>query len=245
LPRLDKSRAVIVGVGRFHDPGLGDLPSVGPGAKALHALLTSDVPAFLPDATTAVTDGSRFEILDAVHDAAEKATDTLLLYYAGHGLLTSSGGLTLAASDTVHSRSFTAIPYDDVREALAMSPARRKALILDCCFSGRAIHSMGTVAELAEAMGTYVLTSASATRVAFAPSNKRYPEFTGVLLDILERGVEGGPELLDVETIYRTLSERLVSRGSPQPQRNSQGEARLALGVNHAADTVEGEADPL
>ncbi|MGW2090545.1 hypothetical protein [Streptomyces sp. NPDC001880] len=94
------------------------------------------------------------------------------------------------------------------------------------------------MAELAEALGTYVLTSASATRVAFAPSNKRYPEFTGVLLDILERGVEGGPELLDVETIYRTLRERLVRQGSPQPQRNSQDEARLALGVNHAADTV-------
>ncbi|MGT2525777.1 caspase family protein [Streptomyces nojiriensis] len=175
----------------------------------------------------------------AIHNAAEKATDTLLLYYAGHGLLTSSGSLNLAASDTEHDRSFTAIPYDDVRETLAKSRARRKALILDCCFSGRAVReSMGTVAELATATGTYVLSSTSSDRAAIAPQNKRYPDFTGMLIDILERGVKGGPELLDVQTIHHTLRERLASQGSPQPEMTSRGEARLALGLNHAADTV-------
>lgn len=239
LPSLDDSCAVVVSVGQFRDSELAALPSVIPGANAFQALLTSDVPAFLPDATTAVTNGSRLEILDAVHDAAEKATDTLLLYYAGHGLLTSSGELTLAASDTVHRRSFTAIPFDNVREALTTSPARRKALILDCCFSGRAVQgSMGTVAELAATTGTYVLSSTSATRLSLAPSNKSYPEFTGALIDTLNRGVIGGPELLDFQTIYQELSGRLISQGLPRPQMRIQGGARLALGVNHAADAV-------
>jgi hypothetical protein len=239
LPSLGNSCAVIVGVGRFRDSRLVNLPGVVRGAEALHALLTSDVPAFLPDTTIAVPDGSRLEVLNAVHDAAEKATDTLLLYYAGHGLLTSSGSFNLAASDAEYDRPFTAIPYDDVREALATSRARRKALILDCCFSGRAVQgSMGTVAELAAATGTYVLSSTSSARAAIASPSKRYPDFTGMLLDILERGVKGGPELLDVQTIYHTLRERLASQGSPQPEMTSRGGARLALGVNHAADDV-------
>ena len=239
LPRLDNSCAVIVGVGRFRDSVLVNLPGVTPGAQALQALLTSDVPAFRPDATVAVLDGSRLEVLDAIHNAAEKATDTLLLYYAGHGLLTSSGGFNLAASDTVYDRPFTAIPYDDVREALAVSPARRKAFILDCCFSGRAVHeSMGTVAELAAATGTYVLSSTSSTRAAIASPSKLYPDFTGMLIDILERGVKGAPELLDVQTIYHILRERLADQGAPQPMMTSRGGARLALGLNHAADAV-------
>jgi hypothetical protein len=237
LPRLDDSCAVIVGVGQFRDSNLATLPSVVSGAYALRDLLTADVPAFLIPATTTMTDCSRLEILDAVHNAAEEATDTLLLYYAGHGLLTPSGELTLAASDTVHSRSFTAVPYDELRQALAMSRARRKALILDCCFSGRALEgAMGPVAELAATTGTFVMSSTSATRAALAPSNKSYTEFTGELINILKRGIRGGPELLDVQTIYRELKGRLDSQGSPQPEMSSRGGARLALGVNHAAD---------
>ncbi|MFE7046342.1 caspase domain-containing protein [Streptomyces atratus] len=239
MPSLDHSCAVIVGVGRFRDPRLVNLPGVVHGAEALYSLLTSDVPTFRPDATVAVPDGSRLEVLNAIHNAAQKATDTFLLYYAGHGLLTSSGGFNLAASDTEWDRPFTAIPYDDVREALAMSGARRKALVLDCCFSGRAVQgSMGTVAELAAASGTYVLSSTSSARAAIASPSKRYPDFTGMLLDVLERGVEGGPEVLDVQTVYHALKERLASQGSPQPEMTSRGDARLALGLNHAAGAV-------
>lgn len=97
---------------------------------------------------------------------------------------------------------------------------------------------MGTVAELAAATGTYVLSSTSSARAAIASPNKRYPDFTGMLLDILERGAEGGPELLDIQTIHHTLRERLASQGSPQPEMTSRGEVRLALGLNRAADAV-------
>ncbi|MGX1886528.1 caspase family protein [Streptomyces sp. NPDC055287] len=235
LPRLDSSRAVIVGAGNYSDLDLMDLPSVVPGAQALHALLTTDAPAFLPDSTVAVMNGTRSDVLSAVHDATEEATDTLLLYYAGHGLLTSSGELTLAATDTQHHRPFTAIPYDEVRELLARSPARRKAVILDCCFAGRAF-AMGTVAELAAATGTYVLTSSSANRAAMAPPDKQYPDFTGALIDILERGVKGGPEVLDLQTIFHVLQERLTIEGSSRPRMMVEGGVRLSLGLNHASD---------
>ncbi|MFE7785765.1 hypothetical protein [Streptomyces nigrescens] len=138
-----------------------------------------------------------------------------------------------------YDRPFTAIPYDDVREALAMSPARRQVLILDCCFSGRAVQeSMGTVAEFAATTGTYVLSSTSSTRAAIASLGKLYPDFTGMLIDILERGVKGAPELLDIRTIYHTLRERLAGQGAPQPKMTSRGGVPLALGLSHAADAV-------
>ncbi|MEU9862502.1 caspase family protein [Streptomyces sp. NPDC047971] len=244
LPRLDTSRAVVVGVGRFRDAQLQNLPGVVPGAEAVGALLTSVGPAFLRSATTEVHDGSRLDVLGAVHDAAEEATDTLLLYYAGHGLLSASGSLMLATGDTVYDRPFTAVDYDGVREAFAMSRARRKALILDCCFSGLAMEgSMGTVAELAAATGTYVLSATSSVRAAIASPTRRYPDFTGVLIDILDRGIEDGPALLDLRTLSHELRHRLASQGSPQPQMTSQGEARLALGLNRASRTTLGPAD--
>ncbi|MEV5970400.1 caspase family protein [Streptomyces sp. NPDC051921] len=233
LPYLNGSRAVIVGAGRYRDADLTDLPTVAPGAEALHTLLTTDAPAFLPDATVAVMNGTRDDVLSAVHEAAEEATDTFLLYYAGHGLLTSSGALTLAAADTAYGRPYSAIPYDEVRTMFAKSPARRKAVILDCCFAGRAM-AMGTAAELAAATGTYVLASASADRAALAPPDKDHPVFTGTLIDILERGVEGGPAVLDLQTVFDSLSERMKIQGSPRPQMMAQGKVRLALGPNHA-----------
>ncbi|MFJ4533709.1 hypothetical protein [Streptomyces nigrescens] len=94
------------------------------------------------------------------------------------------------------------------------------------------------MAELAATTGTYVLSSTSSTRAAIASLGKLYPDFTGMLIDILERGVKGAPELLDIRTIYHTLRERLAGQGAPQPKMRSRGGVPLALGLSHAADAV-------
>ncbi|MFI9310990.1 caspase domain-containing protein [Streptomyces triculaminicus] len=236
LPDPDRSKAVLIGIGRFTDPQLSDLPTVVPGTRALHRLLATEPEAALPTATI-VSNGHRREILDTLYDAAETATDTLLLYYGGHGLLARSGELTLAATDTNPDRPFSSVPYNDVREVLALSRARRKVLILDCCFAGRAVQeAMGPLSGLAEVSGACLICSTSATGVSLAPANQPYPAFTGALLDILQVGVEGGPKLLDLSTIVLALKERMGAQGLPRPSVRRNGQIHLALGWNHASD---------
>jgi hypothetical protein len=112
-----------------------------------------------------------------------------MLYFAGHGLISSGGELLLATSNTRPEADYTAVRFDDIRRLLATAPSRRTLVVLDCCFSGRAISDvMAHPSDLAHMGGTYVLTSTPANSVAFAPSNNRYPVFTESLIDVLLNG---------------------------------------------------------
>ncbi|WSJ08715.1 caspase family protein [Streptomyces phaeochromogenes] len=172
-----------------------------------------------------------------VREAASQATDTLLVYYAGHGLLDSSGQLHLAVAESdpasVHD---TAIPYEWIRHAVQRSPASRRIVILDCCYSARAFGPQsGNVVDLAEVDGTYVLAAAAETALAQAPPGDPLTAFTAALTEVLRTGVEGAPELLDLDTVFDRLRALLRSRGRPEPQslgRNQVG--RLAFAHNAA-----------
>ena len=83
---------------------------------------------------------------EAVSDAARQAEDILVIYYVGHGLVSPAGDLFLAAGQTnsrPHRLAHTAFPYRTLRQYAIESRARLKIVILDCCFSGRAIGTLG------------------------------------------------------------------------------------------------------
>jgi hypothetical protein len=70
-------------------------------------------------------------LIDPVHDAAQQAEDTLVIYYAGHGLVHPRRlGLLLATVGSRPGRTHTAAPFDQVRDCLIDSPAPRKVVIL-------------------------------------------------------------------------------------------------------------------
>lgn len=74
--------------------------------------------------------------LDQVLSAAS-ATDSVFIYFAGHGKTDRVGRLCLAArntkSDVLHG---TSLHLDSMKAMLDNSPARRIILVMDCCFSG-------------------------------------------------------------------------------------------------------------
>ena len=80
---------------------------------------------------------------------------------------------------------YTTIQYGQVRDLLLDSRADRKIVILDCCYSGRALGQMGNAAEKiateASAEGTYVLAAAAENKAAIAPPGERFTAFTGEL----------------------------------------------------------------
>ncbi|MFJ9692215.1 tetratricopeptide repeat protein [Kitasatospora sp. NPDC101183] len=158
--------------------------------------------------------------------AAAAAEDVLLVYYSGHGLIGSKKGeLYLALSETDQKMpSLTACSLDVVREAFQATPARLRVLILDCCFSGRAVAgglsgSSAPVAEQLEIAGAYTLVSSPPNSPSHFEEGKRHTAFTGELLRALRNGVEqSGPEGVSLGALYPHLQLELRSRGWPEPQ---------------------------
>ena len=234
LAEPGQSRAVLVGVSSYQH--LEVLNAVANNLTDLAGELTAEnvwgLPAdncvVVPDPKTAS------EMLDPLEFAAQAATDTLLFYFAGHGLAPLAGSnLYLALPGSVKERMYTAVPYDHVREAMLRSRASRRVVILDCCYSGLALGQMGdptdVLANEASAVGTFVLAAAAENRTAQAPA-WRNTAFTAELLETIRHGIPDKGPLLELNTIYRHLDQSLRAKNLPRPQardRNTGGEVAL------------------
>jgi uncharacterized caspase-like protein len=263
LPDRSGSRAVLIGVAEYRE--LEALPSVGANLTQLSALFQDPSRWGLPASNClGLRNPSSSEVVcDALEAAAAEVTDTLVFYYAGHGLIDADATdeeLYLALPDSRPNSAYrTGLPYSWVRrELLKAKKARRRVVILDCCYSGRALtQRMGTQGEdtirrLLDIDGTCVLTATARTRTALAPPDEALTAFTGELVEALTTGIPDGPELLDVDTLYQYVWQRLLAKERPRPQKAQTGFAgRIALSRNpahrafllHEVDRVEAERD--
>ena len=239
-PRLaDPARSRIVLIGtpahRHADDRLPDVPAVANNITDLAAVFTDpDLGGFdTGHCVTAPAGIGLDELGEVLHDAAAHAPDLLLIYYAGHGLLDRRGLLHLALAGTHPDRlGFTALPYETLRAVCLDSDAASKVVILDSCFSGRAIGQTlagdnQQVLEQLEAAGTYTLTSAPANRTALILPGERHTAFTGRLLHLLRDGDPQSGPVLSIGEIYRQLRSRLHAEGLPTPQQRGTATADL------------------
>ncbi|MEU3601431.1 PQQ-binding-like beta-propeller repeat protein [Streptomyces sp. NPDC006798] len=239
------SRAVLVGTHDYRH--LPRLPAVERSTAALSEVLGHPRVWGLPAAhrTLLPQPADARTVIDALEEAAGAATDTLLVYYAGHGLIDRHNNeLVLTLPGTRPDRPDTGLRYEYVRRAVldARVTARRKVVVLDCCYSGLAMSGemasapLGSrIADHALIEGTFLLTATAETVKALAPPGEPYTAFTGELITVLATGVEDGPAQLDMETVYRETHRRLTARGRPAPQqRNRNFGARIALAHNTA-----------
>jgi Tol biopolymer transport system component len=240
LPDPGRSRAVLIGASTYRH--LTDLPAVGNNLSGFRDVLVAPALGGLPaDNCTVVAEPTTpVEIYRALRTNAAAAEDTLLVYFAGHGRTGSRNELWLCLPDTDPDElPYSAWPYDELRRVVADSPATKKVVILDCCFSGRALADQAgdeeTILGQVGIAGTYLLTATAANAVALAPPGERYTAFTGTLLGLLNEGIPEGPELLTFAQIYPRLQYILTSRQLPRPrQQGSDTIAYLALTRNLA-----------
>lgn len=247
----DQSWVVLVGTGSYSRPDLPGLPAVVNNLSDFRAVLTDpQLGGLHPEHCIVIPDPSALPALGVeLARVANQTKDTLIVYYAGHGLLDDRGGLFLALRDTDPDHvAFTALPFAWVREAIADSPARNRILILDCCFSGRAIEAMATSSALVsgqiEIAGAYTLTSAPANEPARAPADARHTAFTAELLNILQCGIENDHEGLSLGEIYLELRRAHLARGLPSPQQRTTATVdRFALVRNavHVGGQLSGQ----
>lgn len=223
---LNGSHALLLGASAFKHPGILPVPAAANSLRAMKAMLTD--PALGGWPSTQVTAEQPPNAVDAVRRIrrlAQQTTGTLLLYYVGHGHISSSGELILTVHDTdPEDADLTGIEYSRVKSALLGSPAAVKIVILDCCYSGRAIEALGsdTVSNAVAARGVYTLTAAD-LEVAHVPplaEQSAVPtSFTGQLLELVRTGLPGESPWLTLDTIYPHLAARLRHAGLPAPNR--------------------------
>jgi hypothetical protein len=253
LPDPKQSRAILLGTSHYQDPNLPDLPAVANNlidlANALTepgGLLSASVCTVLLDLPNVPTLGRQ------LRRVAAEASDLLLVYYAGHGLIGSDGyELYLALRESEFDDPlYSALPFDILRRTIRNSPARTRVLILDCCFSGRAIEDVMAEPDSAlmgqlEVAGTVLLAATPPNVPAMAPTGARNTAFTGALLSAFRDGIPGGPEFLTLDALYRSAVRTAQVSGLPKPQRRGTATAdQLALARNPRSGTP-GSAVPL
>ena len=123
------------------------------------------------------------ELGKVLAEAAEQATDVLLVYYSGHGFADQSDDgiellLPLPGTD-YDEMSLTALHYLEIRRKFRRSRAKLKILIVDCCFSGLAIGTplsgVGIPADdVIEIHGAAILASSSEMYRSLSPENAVY-----------------------------------------------------------------------
>ncbi|HEY3609342.1 MAG TPA: type I methionyl aminopeptidase [Pseudonocardiaceae bacterium] len=244
MPDPVTSRAWLIGTSTHADePDLPWLPSVANNLPDLAGVFTDPRWWGLPAANcVSLLDPKRpIEVIRSLRQTAAAARDTLLIYFSGHGLLGHDGSLFLALNETSSDREllkYTALAVEDIHNAMRDSPAMNKILILDCCYSGRAIAAMtdtqSAVTAALTIRGAVTLTAAPATKAAIAPPGLRNTAFTGALLTVLRDGLVDGPELLTMDLIYEQVRSHLTAGRYPLPQMQSVNTAsRLPLVHNN------------
>jgi hypothetical protein len=228
----EDTRVVLVGASRFLlDPiHLPELPAVARNVEDLERVLADPQVVGIPSENIVVLLNERTpgDVVPRVADEARKAVDTFIFYYSGHGIVGKRriGNLYLATETTTDENAEfgNAIPFEDIRAAISESTARKKILILDCCYSGRALPgAMGSEESVQQANlgleGTYSIASAPANKVAIAPEGAKYTAFTGELLQILANGLDNGKEALTISDIYDHIRDQFRRRSNlPIPQ---------------------------
>ncbi|WP_198028901.1 CHASE3 domain-containing protein [Actinoplanes sp. N902-109] len=241
------AKVLLLGTGRHLPVADSRLPGVPAVETTLYDLKKTLVDRCkLPDEsiTIKLNPASVEEIGAAVADATRSAVDLLVVYYVGHGVLTASGQLHLATSGTRavgDHVSYTALPYGVVGNLIRRSQATHRVVILDCCFSARALDGPSglgepdDVADQTQIPGGFVLTSASRYEASLAPMGSRHTAFSGALMRLLRDGDPTYPATWAMGSLTRGLVRAMEDRHLPVPRYRADGDlADLAIAPNVA-----------
>jgi 5'-deoxynucleotidase YfbR-like HD superfamily hydrolase len=234
------SRVVLIGISEFpQDESLNSLPSVKNNIRDMQKILANcDMLGIHNNNIITITDEPSYvKPIERLIKVAEEAEDTLLVYYAGHGIVGSQQGiegqLLLAFGDTTNTGSaINAINISNFCIPIINSRARNKILILDCCFSGRAI-PQSNIFESVNRNNICIIVSSSQNEPSRAPVNETYTAFTGALIQTLQDGIDEEKSHITLQDLYDNIQIILSKRGIPNPQiANFQDAHRLKLSLN-------------
>lgn len=127
--------------------------------------------------------GTKSELKTMISELFSGDSDTVLLYFSGHGFLNELGGYLVTPD---HKKYDEGISMDDVLGLANQSRSKNKIIILDCCHSGSfAAPNLGRGAMPIEE-GISILTASRADEPSVEING--HGVFTNLLLDALQGG---------------------------------------------------------
>jgi len=168
------------------------------------------------------------ELLEKIQGLIDNDTaKTLIIYYAGHGILDDDGThyLTLTNS-TVSNISINGLDINYLNKAFGKNKNLNIILILDSCFSESAFDTFKS--------RNYLLIASSAkNRTSKYPVDADYSAFTNEMISIFRDGIDNKQELLTWKDVYSQLKKNLGEKGFPAPKISSQNEVdMIEIGMN-------------
>jgi hypothetical protein len=245
------SRAVIIGVPECaHSDRWPPIPAVRANVSDLQRSLADPATWGLPSSHCAVFINPKDPgaVLEAVSDAARLASDTVLVYYAGHGAPTHSDLLLTLSVTTGDNLLYRSLRFAMIREIIQTRRARHAVIILDCCFSGRA-HAMADATAFLDSQisesSAYVLTSSARDSVSLSPPGEKYTAFTGELPRVFANGLAESDDYLTLAEIAHATISGLARRSLPIPRHSQSGAGdRIGLIANRRAWSDLGDGQP-
>lgn len=247
--------AFFISVAEYEDDAFPSYESVCNSGRDLHQLFdeselwTAHPPIEDPARPSDVTK----EIAEALKRC--RSGDAVLVYFVGHGEMPRCGDqhvdleLVMRSSSKAGRADF--LPLHQLYDVVRDSPASQKMVLLDCCDSGR-VASLGRVENNllgiqqieADEDSACVLTALRADELDQTAHARRdvggteYTAFSRTLIDLLKRGFEDGPEVLDLERVSKKLEDDLHRNGHPKSQ------LRQSVGYASQVPFLENRAVP-
>ena len=256
-PAIDKMKrwGIIIGINTYDDPNINRLQFAAPDARSIYEVLTHpEIGGFKAEHLHLLTSGSenpptRANILESLALLSQivQAGDTVLFYFAGHGI-TQNGISYLLPSDTrADVLAQTAIPFSKIYQSI--QHARHQLIFLDASHSdwhhrGKPVPSGVMSDGFAEAVfskapGRATLTACSINESGFEDASLGYGVFAYYLLEALH----GTPDMVaDHRVTVSEVSSHLTARvkawafanrkqQTPRISNNISGEVALTLPI--------------
>lgn len=230
----EKMIALIIGASKFEDAQISNIPNISTNVKLMKELLTDKQLIGIPEQNIMMSlDETQIEIERKLLDASRKAKNheyTLLVYYAGHGVISANGyKLFLTAKDTTVSYlDRDGISIENVRDSIRKSRAGRKIVIIDACHSGQMHGTMNNLnsaiqIELNKFEGTYIITSASEDEPALFPheDTSKPTYFTDYFVKTIREGIDNGQPFITLMELFNEIEAQLRENEKPLPQQSS------------------------
>lgn len=189
-------RALLIGNQHYGpDSGLADLPAVEHDLRLMYEVL-SERGQF--DGIDVRKDLPRHEMIrqiDGFYSGA-RSSDTLLLYFSGHGLTSSDEKMFFLAgcdAEVAYPQTGGLNTGSELWTCLRETRAAQRLILLDCCFSGAVGDTYrvrgsarASIGKLRQARGTFIITASGRYQTAREHTTPGQPSvFTGAVVEAL------------------------------------------------------------
>jgi hypothetical protein len=208
----EKSQVVLIGISNYDDPQLPKLKAAEKNLEALKGIFVSEsIGINEQNITTIANESNKDKILLAIHQAASKAKQSLVLYYAGHGVLDENYDLYLTHSaSTVDEIFITGIQVSQINNIIKKENLN-VVLILDCCFSEKAFESFRKT-------NYAIIASSKKNTPSKYPLEEQYSAFSNELIAALRDGINLRKKELSLRDIFLYIQKQLKIKEFPEPR---------------------------